>query len=125
VVVEAVAILESVEVAERVENTPEVLLSVLKSFSRVVTWPSTVVRSLPWLFSVACCAFHCVSGARAAVTAAFTAAVTSIPSELEPVATSNSELKSIPLEDVDDELEPSNEAKLDEDSPTELIVKPP
>ena len=83
-----------------------------------------VVRSVCWLVIVACSVSHCVSGALAALIAAFTAVVTSMASELAPVAASNSELRSIPL-DEDDELDPSNEAKLADDRPTELIAKPP
>jgi hypothetical protein len=49
-----------------------------------------------------------------------------MPSELEPSATSNSELKSMPSEEEEDvELDPSSEDKLDEDRPTELIAQPP
>jgi hypothetical protein len=60
----------------------------------------------------------------AALIAEFTAVVTLMASELEPVAASSSELMSIPS-DEDDELVPSNEAKSDDDRPTELIANPP
>jgi hypothetical protein len=44
-----------------------------------------------------------------------------MPTELEPVAASNSELISIPLEEVDDdELDPSKVARSDDDRLTEL-----
>jgi hypothetical protein len=100
------------------------LFSIPKSFSTAVTWLLTVFRSFSWPCRVVCCARHCVSGASAAVTAAFTAAVTSIPSELEPVATSSSELILIAL-DEGEELDPSNDARLDDDRPTELITQSP
>jgi hypothetical protein len=48
-----------------------------------------------------------------------------MPSELDPVAASNSELKSIPSEDDDEVLDPNNEARSAEDKPTELIAIPP
>jgi len=47
-----------------------------------------------------------------------------MPSELEPVAASNSELKSMALEDVEDD-DPSKDDRLDEDKPTELIAETP
>ncbi len=41
---------------------------------------------------------------------------------LEPVAASNIELRSMPLEADDEEPDPSNEAKSELDRPTELIA---
>jgi hypothetical protein len=115
----------SEEFTERAENAPERLFSVPRSFSSVDTALVMVFRSLSWPVIVVCCACHWTSGARAAVTAAFTAEVTSIPSELEPVAASSSELKSIPLEDDDDEVVPNKEDRADDERPTELIVNLP
>ena len=121
---EAVTTFVFEESAEIDANDPVRLFSELKSFSTEETWLLTVFRSLssPWI--VVACACHCVSGVSAAVTAAFTASVTSMPSELEPVATSSSELKLMPL-DEDALLDPSNDARADDDSPTELIAQSP
>jgi hypothetical protein len=123
VLAEAVAMLESEEPTESNEKAPVTLFKGLRSFSSVVTSLLIVVRSLSWLCIVVSSVCHCVSGARAAVTAALTAAVTSMPSELEPVAASSRELKSMPSEEEDVEvLDPSSEDNCDEDNPTELIA---
>ena len=120
----AVTTLESEESAVIDANAPLRLFSEVKSFSSVVVCPLMVVRSFSWPWSFDSCDCHCVSGASAAWTAAFTASVTSIPSELEPVATSNSELRSMPS--VDEDVVPeSKDAKLDDERPTELIAPTP
>ena len=119
----AVTRLESEESTSTDDNAPCKTIQRIRSFSTVVVSPLMFVSAASWLVIAVCCASHCVSGASAAVIAAFTAEVTSIASELEPVAASNSELRSTPFEvegDVD-EADPSNEAKSEVDRPTELI----
>ena len=70
---------------------------------------------MDWLCSVDCWFSHAVSGARAAVKAEFTAAVTSMPEDEDPVAAWRIELISMP--ELEDE-EPKSEFKAD----TELIT---
>jgi hypothetical protein len=120
----ALATLEFVELVVRPRKE---LSRLFRSFSTVVVWVLTVVISVAWLCSVVSCACHCTSGPRAAVRAVFTAEVTSIPTELEPVDTCSSEPRSIPLLLVDDvvELDPNSDDTSDEDKLTELITNLP
>src|ERR1035441_371316 len=69
------------------------------SLSRFVVSVWSWVRAVFWLFKRACWFCQAVSGARAAVRAAFTAEVTSMPAADAPVAACRIWLRSIPDEE--------------------------
>jgi hypothetical protein len=109
---EAVTMLEFDEVTVRADRGPVKLLSAWTSLSRLVVSVCSCVSALVWLLSVASWFCQSVSGCWAAVTAAFTAEVTSMPEEEAPVAACRIELRSIP-EVEDDEVEAKSEFNAD------------
>lgn len=107
----AVTTLEFEELTVVLDNEPVRLLSACASLSRFVAAVWIAVNAELWLDSVLSCDCHVSSGASAAVTAAFTASVTSMPGVDEPVAASKMLLRSMELaafdeESNDDDIEP-------------------
>ena len=111
----AVTTFEFEEVTVVLDNEPVRLLRSCTSLSRVVAAVWIAVKAVSWLDSVLSCDCHVSSGASAAVTAAFTASVTSMPGVDEPVAASKMALKSMESAAFDEE---SND---DNDDDTELM----
>ena len=114
---EAVTILEFEEVTALADKGPIKLFSDCMSLSSEVTSVWIVVKALLWLCSVDCCDSHAVSGASAALTAALTAEVTSMPELDDPVAASRIELRSI-----DDELFDEDRSELNTE---DVLIRSP
>jgi len=94
------------DATELAANGPVKLLSDCISLSRLVVAVWMLVKSEVWLWSVVISAFQIFSGLSAAVTAEFTAAVTSSPGVDAPIAASRIVLMSIAFAELDD---PSSE----------------
>ena len=109
--------LELEEVTVIADSGPVMLFSDCTSLSRADASVWIWVSALIWLCRVLPSVSHACSGARAAVTAEFTAEVTSIPDEEAPVAASRIELMSM-----DDEEEDNDESRELSDDDAVLIM---
>jgi hypothetical protein len=92
---EPVTMLGSDEFTVAAENGPDRLFIASMSLSRVVASAWICFKAVVWLCSVVCCDSHASSGACAAVTDAVTAAFTSMPVLVAPVAAARMLLKSV------------------------------
>jgi hypothetical protein len=99
----AVTTLELDEVTVAADNGPVRLLSDCISLSRLVASVWRPVSADVWFSNVDCCDSQLFSGPSGAVTAALTAAFTSMPEVAAPVAASRIWLRSMALD------EPGNE----------------
>lgn len=111
---EAETTLEFEELTVIADSGPVKLLRFCTSLSRVDASVWICVRALIWLCKVLSSVCQACSGASAAVTAAFTADVTSIPGEDAPNAASRMELMSMDDEEVGD-MDESRELSDDDD----------
>ena len=110
----AVATEEFEDVTVVLDRAPDRLLSASASLLSVVASVWIWVNAESWLDTVVSCDSHTSSGASAAVTAAFTAAVTSMPGVDAPVAASRISLRSMEsaAEEDEDRSEFSAEVEL-------------
>jgi len=92
---EAVSTFEFEDVAVTLDNGPVMLFNACISLSRLVESLWICFNALVWLANVVSCDCQVFSGASAAVTAAFTAEVTSIPGVDAPVAACRIALRSM------------------------------
>ena len=114
---EAETTFEFEELTVIADSGPAMLFKFCTSLSRVDAAVWICVNALIWLCRVLSSVSHACSGASAAVTAEFTAAVTSIPDEEAPVAASRMELMSM-----DDEEEDNDESRELSDDDAVLIM---
>jgi hypothetical protein len=101
------------EVTVIADSGPVMLFRDCTSLSRADASVWIWVSALIWLCRVFPSVCHACSGARAAVTAEFTAEVTSIPDEEDPVAASRIELMS--MADEEEDKDESRELSDDDD----------